>query len=232
MASGYTGNAAPTQQFGVGAAAAAQSSPPSTCGSDYPTQQFGGGQSSTSGYSTVPAPTGFGGQQGQQYGNQGAYGGAPAQQAYQSPQGGTAQGQPGYAGQPNYGALQRVYVGQQGPGQGYGGGYPNAPAKKRNTGLIVTMAVGAVLVIALAILLPTVFLAKTLLDPAAVQQDVAAQFQDQEGVGIALTCPADMEVQVSRTYECTGTTDDSEDVTLVIEISDANGNYTWQEKPK
>jgi len=96
--------------------------------------------------------------------------------------------------------------------------------------LIVTFAVAGVLLLALAILLPTVFLAKTVLDPAAVQQDVAAQFQDQEGVGIELTCPGDMEVEVSRTYECTGTTEDSEDVTLVIEIAHEDGNYTWQER--
>jgi len=94
----------------------------------------------------------------------------------------------------------------------------------------VSLAVVGVLLLALAILLPTVFLAKTVLDPTAVQRDVAAQFQDQEGVGIELTCPSDMEVEVTRTYECTGTTADSEDVTLVIEISDADGNYTWQEK--
>jgi len=142
------------------------------------------------------------------------------------------QAQPQYGGQTGYGAApqQGGYPGQQGSGQGYGGGYPPAPTKKRNTGLMVALAVGAVLVLALAILLPTVILAKTVLDPSAVQTDVAAQFQDQEGVGITLTCPADMEVEVSQTYECTGTTDDSEDVTVVIEISDEEGNYTWQEK--
>jgi hypothetical protein len=176
-----------------------------------------------------PSPTGYG-QQSQQYGGQGSYGAIPAPSGY-SPQGGSPQGQQQYGSQTGYGAAQqqRGYPGQQGPGQGYGG-YPSAPTKKRNTGLIVTLALVGVLVLALAILLPTVILNKTVLDQAAVQNDVGAQFQDQEGVGINLTCPADMEVEVSRTYECTGTTDDSEDVTLVIEITDEDGNYTWQEK--
>ncbi|CAN5342448.1 hypothetical protein BH24ACT9_BH24ACT9_09710 [soil metagenome] len=153
---------------------------------------------------------------------------------YPSPQTGIPSGgQQPYAGQPSYGygsPQQPGYPGQQGSGQGYGPGYPTAPAKKRNTGLIVAFAAIAVVVIALAILVPTVFLAKTVLDTTVVQRDVAGQFQEQEGVGIELSCPTDMEVEVSRTYECTGTTADSEDVTLVIEISDEVGNYTWQEK--
>lgn len=202
-----------------------QGPPTSAYGSQYSTQQYGSGQPSAPG-------SGYGGQQAQQYGSQAGYGSAQGQPGYGPPQGGGPTGQQqGYAGQPTYGApQQRGYPGQQGPGQGYGTGYPSAPAKKRNTGLIVALAVAGVVVLALAILLPTVFLAKTVLDPAAVQQDVAAQFQDQEGVGLELTCPSDMEVEVSRTYECTGTTEDSEDVTLVIEIIDEDGNYTWQER--
>ncbi|MGI8723468.1 MAG: DUF4333 domain-containing protein [Geodermatophilaceae bacterium] len=116
------------------------------------------------------------------------------------------------------------------PAQGYGTGYPTAPPKKRNTGLLVSLAIAAVVLIALAVVLPRFVLNKTLLDQGAVQRDVAVQFEDQEGVSVELSCPADMEVEVSKTYECTGMTADSEDVTLVIEITDENGNYTWQEK--
>ncbi len=72
--------------------------------------------------------------------------------------------------------------------------------------------------------------ALTRLDPSAVEDAVAAQFQDQEGVGLDLSCPDRMIVSPGNSYECTGTTEDSEDVTLVIEITDANGNYTWQEQ--
>jgi flagellar basal body-associated protein FliL len=129
-----------------------------------------------------------------------------------------------------YGAPQQGGYPGQGPGHGYGSGYPSAPPKKRNTGLLVSLAVAAVVLIALAIVLPMYVLNKTLLDQGAVQRDVAVQFEDQEGVSVELDCPSDMEVEVSQTYECTGTTADSEDVTLVIEITDENGNYTWQEK--
>jgi flagellar basal body-associated protein FliL len=129
-----------------------------------------------------------------------------------------------------YGAPQQGGYPGQGPGHGYGSGYPSAPPKKRNTGLLVSLAIAAVVLIALAIVLPMYVLNKTLLDQGAVQRDVAVQFEDQEGVSVELDCPSDMEVEVSQTYECTGTTADSEDVTLVIEITDENGNYTWQEK--
>jgi hypothetical protein len=70
----------------------------------------------------------------------------------------------------------------------------------------------------------------TVLDPGAVERDVAAQFQEREGVGIALTCPADMEVRADATYECTGTTEAGEDVTLQIAITDEeSAAYTWTE---
>jgi len=227
--SGYSGTAAPTQQFGTGSAAGAHS-PSRGYGSEYPTQQYGAGQSPTSGFGAAPgsSQSGYGGQQSQQYGGQGAYGTAQAPSAY-SPQGGP-QGQPQYGGQTGYGAAsqQGGYPGQQGPSQGYGGYPTTAPTKKRNTALIVTI-VGVVVALGIAAVLYFT-LSKTVLDQERVQADVAAQFEDQEGVGIDLTCPADMEVEVSSTYECTGTTGDSEEVTLVIEITDEDGNYTWQEQ--
>ncbi len=153
--------------------------------------------------------------------------GQPAQQ-YGAPAGYGQQ--QAYGGQPAYGAPQQHGYPGHGPGQAYGTGYPTAPAKKRNTGLLVSLGIVAVVLIALAIVLPTFVLNKTVLDSTSVQQDVAVQFEDQEGVSVELTCPADMEVEVSKTYECTGTTADAEDVTLVIEITDENGNYSWQEK--
>lgn len=123
---------------------------------------------------------------------------------------------------------QSGYPGQQGPGQGYGSGYPSAPPKKSRTPLWIGL--GVLLLLAAVAVVLFLTLSKEILDPASVQTDVAAQFEDQEGVSIELNCPADMEVVVGNTYECTGTTADSEEVTLVIEISAENGDYTWQEK--
>ena len=89
--------------------------------------------------------------------------------------------------------------------------------------MLLLLVVGAVLLF--------VFLGgSTVLDQGAVERDVAAQFQEREGVGIQLTCPADMEVSADATYECTGKTDRGEDVTLQIAITDEeSGAYTWTE---
>jgi hypothetical protein len=73
-------------------------------------------------------------------------------------------------------------------------------------------------------------LQSTVLDPAAVERDVAAQFQEREGVAIELDCADEMEVSVDASYECTGTTADGESVTLRITITDEDAAaYTWTE---
>lgn len=246
----YSGTAAPTQMFGSGQAASGGSyqspqspqapytpqSPPAQ--QSAPTPQYGSSQGSAqSAYggapTAAPPPVNYGppqqppAQQQPSYGAQAGYPQAPAQPAY----GGPPPSRPSYQPGP-YGGAPQGYPGQQGgpPAgpQGYGPGYPSAPPKKSRTALFLTL--GAVVLLAIVAVVLFLTLSKTVLDPAAVQRDVAAQFQDQEGVGIQLTCPTDMEVEVGATYECTGTTEDSEDVTLVIEVSDEDGNYTWQER--
>jgi hypothetical protein len=88
-------------------------------------------------------------------------------------------------------------------------------------GLLVLMAVGVVLAMSLS---------STVLDRNAVQTDVAAQFEEREGVAVELECEEEMKVETDATYECTGTTADGEDVTLQIAITDADSAaYTWTE---
>jgi hypothetical protein len=89
----------------------------------------------------------------------------------------------------------------------------------------------ALLVLVVGAVLLFVFLGgSTVLDPGAVERDVAAQFQERHGVGLELTCPADMEVAANATYECSGTTQAGEEVTLQIAITDeSSGAYTWTE---
>jgi hypothetical protein len=163
-------------------------------------------------YGGQPAKPGYGAQPGQQYG-QPVYG-QPAQPAY---------GQPGY-GQPGYGQPG----GQYGAPVQYGPGY-GQPAKKSKAGLVAGLL--ALLVLIVGAVLLFVFLGgSTVLDQGAVERDVAAQFQEREGVPVELTCPADMEVSANATYECTGTTEAGEDVTLQITITDEqSGAYTWTE---
>ncbi len=67
-------------------------------------------------------------------------------------------------------------------------------------------------------------------DLVTVQNAVAAQFEGVEGVGIEVYCPSDMVVRTGATYECAAFTDDDEPVTLIIEITNRHGGYTWHEK--
>ena len=142
----------------------------------------------------------------------------------QEPQGQEGHDRQGYGQQPQYGQPQ---YGQQPYGQ-----QPYGQPKKSKTGLIVGLVVLGVVIIAAAILLP-ILLSSTKLDPAATARDVSQQFEQREGVAVDLTCPDDMKVESGATYQCTGTTDDGEDVTLTITISDAKADpptYTWSER--
>ena len=162
----------------------------------------------------------------------------PAPQPYGQPQQGTPGqfGQPTY-GQPGFGQPTQQYAPQYGqPGYGqpqYGTpqyGQPAAgPAEKSKVGLIALATGGALLLIAVVVVL-VMSLQSTVLDPAAVERDVAAQFQEREGVAIELDCTDEMEVSVDASYECTGTTADGESVTLRITITDEDAAaYTWTE---
>jgi uncharacterized membrane protein len=168
----------------------------------------------------------YGNQQGSgsgpQYGPPGQPYGQPAygQQPYPQPaaQPGPAYGQP--YGQQAYGAPQ------YGAPPGYGA--PSAPPKKSRTGLFLGV-IGVVAVAAVAVLL-VLLLRSEMLDRGRVQQDVAQQFQQREGVAIDLSCPAEMKVEQGATYDCTGTTEQGEDVTLRITITDEDSAaYTWSE---
>ena len=66
------------------------------------------------------------------------------------------------------------------------------------------------------------------LDPAAVERDVAAEFEERDGVGLDLDCPEDMAVASGETHVCHGTTSEGGQITVGIEISDElDGSYRW-----
>jgi hypothetical protein len=151
------------------------------------------------------------------------YGQAPAQ--YGQPQyGQPGHGQPGPYGQPAYG--------QPGYGQPYGTPgqpYVEAQPQKSKVGLIAGLT-GLVLVLIAGVVAALVAMQSTVLDPAAVERDVAAQFEQREGVAIDLTCGEEMEVDEGDSYRCTGITADGEEVTLQITITDEEAAaYTWTE---
>jgi Domain of unknown function (DUF4333) len=143
------------------------------------------------------------------------------QQAYGQPQQFPPYGAPPQYGPPGYG--QQPYGA---PGIGFG--QPAAPPKSR-VGLIVGVTAGILALIALVVVL-ALTMSSTVLDRNAVQRDVAAQFEEREGVAIDLSCDDEMKVEEGATYRCTGTTADGEEVTLEIAVTDADtAAYTWTE---
>jgi Domain of unknown function (DUF4333) len=112
------------------------------------------------------------------------------------------------------------------PGAPYG---QPAPQPRSRVGLIAAVTAGILVLIAVAVGL-ALSLSSTVLDRTAVERDVAAQFEEREGVAIDLSCAEEMKVERDATYECTGTTADGEDVTLQIAITDEDSAaYTWTE---
>jgi hypothetical protein len=171
-------------------------------------------------------------------GSPGVGGPGPGQHPYgQPPHGQPPHGQPGY-GQPGYGPSPYA----QGPpphgapygAQPYGAPGQYAPwsgatrAKKSHLRLYLGLA-ALVGLITLAMVLANV-LGPTVLNRAAVERDVAEQFEEREGVAIDLTCEAEMRVETGESYPCTGVTADGEEVELQITITDENfAEYTWTE---
>jgi hypothetical protein len=154
----------------------------------------------------------------------------PSQPSYAPPPYAPAPGQPGQGqpaqGQPPYGPPYGT------PAQPPYGQYPQpatAPPQKSRVGLIAAVT-GVILLVIAGVVAAVLALQSTVLDPAAVERDVAAQFEEREGVAIDLTCDDEMPVESGSTYECTGTTADGEDVTLEIRIEDEDSAaYTWTE---
>ncbi|WP_158544537.1 DUF4333 domain-containing protein [Blastococcus sp. TBT05-19] len=89
---------------------------------------------------------------------------------------------------------------------------------------------GVVLALALAPVLLARFVGPDPLDPAVVERDIAAEYEEQRGVALELDCPADMPVTSGEGYTCHGVTADGEPVSVWIQIDDSeglDGSYTW-----
>lgn len=137
---------------------------------------------------------------------------------------------PQYGPPPQYG-YQHPYAPPQYPGYGPPGQQyvPPPPARKSRVGLIAVLTGVALLVIA-GVVVVVLGLRSTVLDATSAERDVAAQFEQREGVAVDLSCPDDMEVRAGATYTCTGRTADGESVRLKLAITDARtAAYTWTE---
>ncbi|WP_222266864.1 DUF4333 domain-containing protein [Modestobacter marinus] len=146
-----------------------------------------------------------------QYGDPGQYGGA--------------YGQPGpYGGHP--GPASPYGYGEQ-PAWGQPGRAPAQPAHEPRRSL-ATLVFLAVIIAGVVVYVLTT--GATRLDPDAVERDVAAQYEQREGVSLDLSCDQAMNVRSGRTYECAGTTGDGRDVTITIEVLSTDGDYTWSDR--
>jgi hypothetical protein len=152
----------------------------------------------------------------------------PAAQQYGQP--GPGQPPPYYgqelSGQPAWG---QPYPPQQyGPHGQYAPPGATAP-RKSHLRLYLGLAALALLLVFAMVLANA--LGPTVLNRSAVERDVAAQFEEREGVPIDLTCDEEMRVEKGQTYQCTGVTADGEEVTLEITVTDENfAEYTWAER--
>jgi hypothetical protein len=160
------------------------------------------------------------------YGQQPTYG--PPSYGQQPPYGPSGYGQqPGYGRPPGQQPPYGPY-GQQVPPAWQPGGQP-PKRDRRRTGLIVALAAVG-LAIAAGVALLVYVLSSTILDRAAVERDVATQFEQTEGVKIDLECRHRMIVRKGADYDCEGTTADGEEITIEITIKDSDGTYGWAEK--
>ena len=70
------------------------------------------------------------------------------------------------------------------------------------------------------------------LDRAAVERDVAAAFEERDGVGLDLDCP-EMPVASGEVYHCAGTTSAGVRLTVEIQIGgELDGSYEWVDFPR
>lgn len=71
------------------------------------------------------------------------------------------------------------------------------------------------------------------LDADVVERDVAAAYEEREGVALELDCPQDTPVASGETYACHGTRSDSRRVSVKIQIDDRlDGSYRWVDFPE
>jgi uncharacterized membrane protein len=109
--------------------------------------------------------------------------------------------------------------------------YGPVPAPKRSrVGAIAGGTLLLVLLIAGAVV-AALTLGPRILSREATERDVAAQFEQINGVAIDLECPADMVLTSGAEYTCIGTTEDGQEVELAISVTDPPGDaeYTWAE---
>ncbi|MBI3688177.1 MAG: DUF4333 domain-containing protein [Actinobacteria bacterium] len=200
-----------------------QAAPPAFDPGAQPTQAFG--QPGYGGYQpgaqwpqpTPPQPFGQPSYSGYQYGQQ------PQPPAFDpGAQPTQAFGQPGYGY--GYGA-PNPYPQQQPAGYGAQPGWQGAAPRRRKPTALIIVAVVAVVLVGGGLLAAKFVLGKKVFDATALNQDLAQQYKDRFTQVIQVDCPADEQVKVGRTFECS--IKDSTK-TITIEVKDDTGAYLWR----
>lgn len=89
-------------------------------------------------------------------------------------------------------------------------------------------------VIGLAVVLVVGALLPDDLDRAAVEREVAAEYEERIGTAVEVRCPEDMPVASGEVYPCEGTRTDGDVVYIEIQIADPGGerDYNWWTPPE
>jgi hypothetical protein len=129
-----------------------------------------------------------------------------------------------------YGAPPAGAYGVPGPDAAPGRYDPAALAKKSRRGVIAAVTTLVVLLVAGGVV-AALTLGPRILSREAVERDVAAQFEELNGVPIEIECPDDMALESGAEYTCIGITEEGEEVELAVAVTDPPGDaeYTWTE---
>jgi hypothetical protein len=103
-----------------------------------------------------------------------------------------------------------------------------SPRRRRARFVVGVVATAGIVLLTLA-LTRWLGLGPTLLDTGVVERDVAGQFEEEHELPVEFECPRRMEVRTDAVYDCTGTTEDGDEVDIEIRILDDDGTYSWLE---
>jgi hypothetical protein len=98
---------------------------------------------------------------------------------------------------------------------------------------VLLAAVGIPVVVVAVVTVALLVAGPGALDPDQVERDVAAEFEEREGVTLDLACPDDLPPESGGVYTCEGTTADGAAVAVEIRIADPEDDvdYVWEVIP-
>ena len=132
----------------------------------------------------------------------------------------------GYGQQPGYDQARYGGYDQNQPAYGQPAWSSPAPPKSGGNARIIILVAGvvAVLVVAGVVLALTKF-NKKVFDSAALNKDIATQYNDRFGEKIEVDCPKNTQVKKGASFTCDIA---GRDNTIEVKITSDDGDYTWR----